>query len=136
MKQIVVFLAVMLCHFVNVNVYAQNEDTSKVVSGSSIENISNKTINKLERNYNSLEDKLVRSTEKTLKRFQRQELKLQKKIFSKDSIAALNLFNGTQTKYANYLQKLASPINKISSTAIKEYLPKFDSFKIVMRLGA
>lgn len=134
MKHLFVFIAITLCYLLNVTVNAQKTDTTIVISSIPFEKISKRSLDKIDRSFTSLEDKLVRSTEKTLKRFQKQELKLQKKIFSKDSIAALNLFNNTQTKYANYLQKLASPLNKISNTGVlKEYIPKIDSVNSAMQ---
>ena len=58
-----------------------------------------------------IEQKLDKHTHKYLSRIEKQELKLQKKIWKKDSLLAKEMFDGISEKY-NHLKNISGKVNK------------------------
>lgn len=83
-----------------------------------------KLVEAVHKKVQTLQQNVEKNTLKTLHRLQKQELKLQKKLALKDSVAAKALF--AENKYQQYAQQLQHP--PIAST-LKEYIPQFDSLK-------
>ncbi len=77
---------------------------------------------KLEKGNRKFESKLDKKTAASLKRFQKQEQKLKRKIWKKDSVLAKQLFKDVDQQYAN-LQNLPSHTSKFRSV----YSSKLDS---------
>jgi hypothetical protein len=86
---------------------------------------SEKTISKIEKNINSIEDNIEKKTLKTLQRLQKEEGKLKKKLALKDSLAAKQLFN-VDDKYQAFSTKLKDATN---IKGLNEYIPSLDSLK-------
>src|SRR5882672_8517063 len=66
----------------------------------------NRLFAKIKNKTDRLDEQLTRQTEKYLARLAKKEKKLQKKLYAKDSLAANNLFAGSQEKYLALEQKI------------------------------
>ncbi|MBI2275706.1 MAG: hypothetical protein HYU70_18080 [Bacteroidetes bacterium] len=94
-----------------------------------MDQLGNKWLNSVEKKYSVLATKLARYNERSLKRLQKQEQKLQKKLARKDSLASKSLFGGNPEKYASIVQKINHPVDKLNSRNMQEYLPELDSLQ-------
>ena len=107
------------------NLFAQKFD-------SAVQNIAqfpNRFFAKMQNRADRLDEQLTHQTEKYLTRLARQERKLQKRMYAKDSVAARNLFTGSQEKYAELEEKIKK-IEAGENIALSgQYLPYIDSLK-------
>ena len=69
----------------------------------------------LDKKTSSIEEKLAKQTDKYLDRLQRQEHKLKKKLWKKDSILAGQMFDGIDEKYSQ-LKASTGKVNKYAAT--------------------
>lgn len=76
-----------------------------------------------------LDKKLTASSERYLRRMKKQEAKLYKKLYKKDSVAAKQFLANSQQQYAELEAKLNSASNGETQKQLKEYIPQFDSIK-------
>jgi hypothetical protein len=72
-------------------------------------------------------NKIDKQTEKYLQKIQKQEAKLKRKLMKLDSTAAKQLFEESQTYYADLQNKLKDKANKIKKARVTQYLPGLDS---------
>ena len=85
----------------------------------------NKFFSHINKKASQLEDKLVASTEKALKRLSKQELRLKRKLSKKDSLAAEQIFGNVQEKYS----LLGKRLNQVAKPGAGEYIPYADSLR-------
>ena len=97
------------------------EKTTQILGSDALYQSINKKVLTLQRD---VEEKSV----KALRRLQKQEAKLQKKLALKDSVAAKKLF--AQTKYQQLTDKLQHPT---VTKNFNEYIPQFDSLKTSLK---
>lgn len=93
-----------------------------------LENLNSKLVGAVSNKYQAMEKKLASFSEKSLKKLKRQEQKIQKKLWIKDSLAARQLSEETQVKYARLLQEMKNPSGKFSPS-LKNYAPGLDSIQ-------
>ncbi len=75
-----------------------------------------------------LERKIANTTERTLNKLRKQELKLYKKLYKKDSVAAKRTFAGFEEHYQQLNEKL-----NVQQHLLKEYLPGYDTMMTSVR---
>lgn len=129
------FLAVLL--FMSSGSYALYAADRPDSTGNGVKNIfdklGNKELHSIEQRYGSLEQKITAYTTKSLKRLQKQEDKLRRKLASKDSLAARQLFGSAKEKYNSLQQQLKSPADQLNNSGVREYLPKLDSLQTTLK---
>jgi len=91
----------------------------------SVFNFPDKAISSIDRKYSALNNRMDRQLAKSLRRFEKQEKKLQRKIVPKDSTATA-LFAGTQQQYDKLRQQLKNPLQ---GKRIANYIPRLDSLQ-------
>lgn len=74
-----------------------------------------------------VDDKIVSYSEKSLRKLEKQEEKLRRKLAKVDSLAAVQLFGDVKEKYASLRNQLKGGEAKLNG--IKEYLPGLDTLK-------
>ena len=79
--------------------------------------------------FHKLENNLTNSVDKYLTNLEKQENKLYKKLYKKDSTAAIKIFAAQQAKYKQLKDKLHSADSNAATRKLKEYLPQFDTLK-------
>jgi hypothetical protein len=79
--------------------------------------------------FHKLENNLTNSVDKYLTNLEKQENKLYKKLYKKDSTAAIKIFAAQQAKYKQLKDKLHSADSNATTRKLKEYLPQFDTLK-------
>ncbi len=89
----------------------------------------NKLFLKIKSRTDNLDEQLTRQTEKYLRRLEKKEISLQKKMAKKDSASAKILFEGAITKYEYYINRVKSEHDSSSRNLSGEYLPNIDSLK-------
>jgi len=104
-------------------------DTSVVGQSISIDRLNQKALKKLDEKYGSMEKAVDRQSMKLLNRMEKQEMRLQKKLQLKDSLAAKELFAGTRARYEALKAKLQSPVTKLVPRPLQEYIPRLDSLQ-------
>jgi hypothetical protein len=88
----------------------------------------NRFFSRIKNKTTGLDARLTKQTEKYLARLAKKEKILQKKLYAKDSLAAKSLFEGSQEKYAYYMQQIKK-VNTEGKPLNGEYLPYIDSLK-------
>ena len=88
----------------------------------------NRFFSRMKNKTTGLDARLTKQTEKYLTRLAKKEKKLQKKLYAKDSSAAKSLFEGSQEKYAYYMQQIKK-VNIEGKSLNGEYFPYIDSLK-------
>jgi hypothetical protein len=109
-------------------VYTQNDPAIARATGL-IDKLTDRTLGSLQRKYAKLEKQVASYNERALKRLQKQERKLRKKLPVKDSLASKQLSLVTEEKYAAMLQKVQQPPAGIAANTINDYLPGLDSLQ-------
>jgi hypothetical protein len=80
---------------------------------------------------NKLKKKLSENSLRTLRQMQKEEEKLRRKLFKKDSLTSNRLFASSERKYAEWREKIASA-SKISSQTGLNYIPYLDTLKTTL----
>ncbi len=115
-------------------------DSSIQKASSIVDRFSTKMLLSIDGKYKKLEHNLTAYSERSLKRLQRQERKLKKKLAQKDSLAAKSIFESSDAQYASMLQKIQNPTDKLNASALNNYIPKLDSlqttFNFLNKTGA
>lgn len=114
-KRMVIILLCFMCHLFAVHAQ-QPVDTLAKLPGKAIAQIGNRA--------ETCNRKIDRQTEKYLRRLERQELKLQRKLALVDSSRAAQLFSGTKEKYKALREQLQQ---KTSGGITGVYVPNLDS---------
>jgi hypothetical protein len=107
------------------------EPTQDIVS--TLNNLSDKTLNAIDNKYTFLDKLIQKQTEKMLKRMQKKEGALQKAMQGKDSLQAKLLFTKAQQDYQKLLTQLQSPVDKDIANPLRTYIPVIDSIQTAMR---
>jgi hypothetical protein len=124
-------LAALLCFAMTVS-YAQSVDS---VSGKLL-NFPARFFGRIKSKAASLDQQIAQQTEKYLQRLASQENKLRKKLFQKDSAAALRVFGNNPLDYNALLAKLRSTGSQtggVATTTGGVYLPYMDSIKTSLK---
>lgn len=103
----------------------QAQDSSSLYN--KIYNFPDKLFGSINSKSQGLQNKLTQQTEKYLSRLARQEKKLQKKLWKKDSAAAKELFGDVEARYAALKGKLTEPVQ--SNKFRNVYSSHLDSMK-------
>jgi hypothetical protein len=106
---------------------AQN-DSSITKTASIFDRVNDKMLKSIKKKYRSLESQVASCSEQSLKRLQKQEQKLRRKIASKDSVAAKQVFANAKEQYAGLLQKAQNPAGNLNKS-LNNYLPGLDSLQ-------
>jgi hypothetical protein len=105
--------------------FSQTPPTSQALSLQ----LPGKFYTKIQKKLSSIDDKLTKKSLKYLAKFQRQELRIEKKLRRIDSLKAHDLFAGSERDYANFTCKIKlDTINSIGAS-VGEYLPYLDSLQ-------
>ncbi|MGB8191074.1 MAG: hypothetical protein WCF67_04100, partial [Chitinophagaceae bacterium] len=88
-----------------------------------------KIVRQLQKKAADADEKILRQTERSMRTLQRQEEKMRKKLFAKDSAGAKDIFDPSQVKYTEYLTNLQNGTFRLDQRKVGEYLPYFDSLK-------
>jgi hypothetical protein len=123
MKQLLLILLVQV--FILSTVAAQDNATTL----DKITGFPAKFLDKLSRKANDLEVKIIAKTEKALRRLEKQEQKLKKKLAKKDSLAAAQLFAESEQTYQQLRSKLSKGEQFLSKSNLNNYVPYFDTLK-------
>ena len=116
---LLIFTCLSLCVSFNTNAQERRTDSLVAVPGKLISKINSKAATTSKR--------IDRQTEKYLRRLEKQELKLQRKLAKLDSSKAAQLFAGTKEKYQALREKLKQ---KSTGAAKGVYVPSLDSMGI------
>ncbi|HEY6436034.1 MAG TPA: hypothetical protein VIY47_05555, partial [Ignavibacteriaceae bacterium] len=92
-----------------------------------------KFLDNVNKKASKLEDKLMAYTEKALKKLERQEQKLKKKLAKKDSLAAMQVFGDVEGKYKELREKLSKGTDLASKANLNNYIPYFDTLKTSLK---
>lgn len=84
-------------------------------------------LDKLNKQSEEMEEKLIASSEKALNRMKKQEKKLKKKMARKDSAAAEQVFGNVEERYSQLQAKLEQPVS--NKGRVGQYLPHMDTLK-------
>jgi hypothetical protein len=104
-----------------------------VTTGSKLDSLLNKLDPQqwsaaLEKKVSRLEEKMVSKSEKALRKLQKEEESIYKKLLSsKDSLAAKAQLEEIRNRYATLQEKLKSPAAAVSAANVKDYVPWLDS---------
>jgi hypothetical protein len=82
---------------------------------------------------NSIQDKIYQQTEKTLKRLQKQELKIKRNLRRKDTALAKTLFDDSPNRYDELVRKLQTNSFHVDPRKAGEYLPNVDSLNVLLK---
>jgi hypothetical protein len=97
---------------------------------STASDLDSKTVNRLDKEYSSLQTKLDKQSNKLLSGMQRSEDKLQRKLSGVDSIKAATVFTSDIKKHYTDLQSgLSKETDKLKRFPLKEYIPGIDSIQ-------
>jgi hypothetical protein len=113
--------------------HAQASPVQPVLPVSAADKISVSSLQDAEKQYDQLEQMLLKQSDKLLKRLQKQEARLQKHMQGKDSLLSKSLFSQSQQQYQALQAGLHSPLNQLQATSLKEYIPGLDSVQTAMR---
>jgi hypothetical protein len=116
-----------------VNLLHAQGDSSLQQAGRSLNSLSTSSLYALEKKYSGLEKILQKQSDLLLKRMQRKEAKLQKKLKGKDSLAAKQMLAQSQQKYKELEAKLNNKSLSAAKNPLKEYIPGLDSLQTGMR---
>ena len=100
MKKRLCLIGILLC--IAATTFAQQSDSLI----DKIAQFPNRLFSKMQHKADQLDDQLIKQTEKYLERLAKKERKIQKKLYAKDSVAAKNIFAGSQEKYLALEQKI------------------------------
>jgi hypothetical protein len=100
-------------------------------AGASI--ISTNTVDKIEKKYLLLNSDIEKVNEQTLKKLQKQEDKLKRKVFAKDSTLGKKLFYQQSNNYLAQLNELNTSKLGLKNISAMEYVPKLDSIKTAIK---
>lgn len=104
-----------------------------VTTGSKLDSLLNKLDPQqwsaaIEKKVSRLEEKMVSKSEKALRKLQKEEESIYKKLLSsKDSLAAKAQLEEIRNRYATLQEKLKSPAAAVSAANVKDYVPWLDS---------
>jgi len=115
-------LSGILCLCLILPCFAQQQE-----AGDTTLHLSEKFLRSVDRQASSLENKLDKTTDKALTRWQRQEAKLLRKLARKDSALAAQLQADAAAKTAQLQQQLKNP------GELQQYLPALDTLKTSLR---
>jgi hypothetical protein len=124
-KPVYLLLAILL--LAGYSVTAQ--DSSKL--SLSVDQLSSKTLDKLNSRYASLTDKINKRAASLLQHMQSKEAGLQAEVAGKDSSKAAALFANTAAQYQQLQNNLQSKTQQVEATA-KKYLPGLDSMQTAL----
>ncbi|WP_240965748.1 hypothetical protein [Pseudoflavitalea sp. G-6-1-2] len=88
-------------------------------------------MDKIKKKSTELEEKLMASSEKALKRLEKQEQKMKRKLARKDSLKAEQLFGNVEQRYQQLQDKLNNPTKLAGRSA--QYLPNLDTLKTSLK---
>lgn len=106
--------------------------TARSQAGASIDSVLSfpqKFLSKITRKAERLEDGLDKHTEKMLRRLERQEAKLKKKLAKTDSLSAEQTFGEVKGRYDQLRQKFKSGADPASKANLNNYIPYLDTLK-------
>ncbi|MES2372833.1 MAG: hypothetical protein V4557_09655 [Bacteroidota bacterium] len=86
-----------------------------------------KKLESIQNRYDGMQKKVTAYSLKSLKRLQKQETKIRKKLSGKDSLAAKQLGNYANEKYAKWMGEIKNPSKIIKP--VTSYLPGLDSMQ-------
>lgn len=118
------------------NLYSQMilpADTLAIRQPVSINQLSDRSLARLDTKYGQLEKTVDKQSIKLLNRMEKQEMRLQKKLQLKDSLAAKQLFADSRTRYEALKATLQSPVLKTVPRPLQEYIPRLDSLQTATR---
>jgi cell division protein ZapA (FtsZ GTPase activity inhibitor) len=96
-----------------------------------ISGLRNRSIHALEKGYDRMEARVTRQTERYLKKLEKEENKLNRKLQHTDSAKAAILAQSSHGFYGQLQQKLGQPDSKI--TQLGSYIPALDSMQTVSK---
>ncbi|MBY0480201.1 MAG: hypothetical protein K2Q21_02500 [Chitinophagaceae bacterium] len=130
MKHLFVFIATIACCFFNTNANAQRGDSLSIISTkAALNQINQRSIDKIQRNYALVGERLLKADKKILYQLENREIFLKKKLTAKDSLAANRLFKDTEEKYAGLFLKLEKPVLQVKASSLNQYFPHLDSLQ-------
>ncbi|HMG66566.1 MAG TPA: hypothetical protein VK588_02735, partial [Chitinophagaceae bacterium] len=110
--------------------YCQNRDSTDLFAGRDglINDISNKTLDRLAGSYNNLNASVDKQSMKLLRLFQKKESALKKEIQRQDSAKAMAVFANGKSACQKIMSKLNSSISD-PLNSFRNYIPGIDSMK-------
>lgn len=114
MRTTLLFLFFLVCNLT----FAQDVPTSRITSG---------FLRAIKEKSNKIQQEISGKTEQLIRKLQKQEFKIYRKLRRKDSIAANIFWEQSKLKYAEMTAKLSA--NPLGSKRLNEYLPAFDTMK-------
>ncbi|MDP1765258.1 MAG: hypothetical protein Q8L07_15365 [Sediminibacterium sp.] len=113
-------------------IFCQLDSTSKQVIEVNI-NLTDKTITSINNQYKKVEEKLQNFCLNTIVRLQKQESKLRRKFYNKDSLATGSVFITANQNYEVLLQRVKNPVGDNKGVNLNEYIPRVDSLQTMFR---
>ncbi|MFL9485571.1 hypothetical protein ACI6Q2_22510 [Chitinophagaceae bacterium LWZ2-11] len=87
----------------------------------------------IDKKYDKLSEALVKNSERALKRMQRKEAKLKKKLAGKDSVLAKQISSESVNQtYAGLTNKLQSDVDLTKKAKVTAYIPQVDSTQTML----
>ncbi|MEI9807479.1 MAG: hypothetical protein WDO16_06095 [Bacteroidota bacterium] len=127
MQQLKTLLACVCSIFISIFSYTQEQPPPDLAT-----HFPGKILSKITSKVNALENEMVGMTEKTIKKFQKRERKIQRKLTRLDSSAAQNIFGNAGQEFASLLDNLKSA-SPPKTNRVGEYLPNLDSLKVSLK---
>ncbi len=114
-------IAITLLLWLNVNAFSQ--ESAGLFSLS--EKKQAKFIGSVTERFSKLDKQIISKIQKTLTKLRKQEYKIYKKLYKKDSVAAIKFLEESKQKYS----ELESKLTQASQGELKEFLPAYDTLK-------
>lgn len=123
------YLCIVMC-YASLIAMSQSQVDSANAKLQSVQDISDKTISGLEKQYSGLTDKLNAQSAKLLSKMQSKESRLQQKVQNTDSAKSAAVFTDeVKNKYQSLKSTLSDTSGLLRQFPLKEYVPGLDSMQ-------
>jgi hypothetical protein len=128
MRSLLLFLSFTACSYCTPGWANSPSDSTATKLPAIPEQLGQKDIRLITKRYEAITKKLNSYTAGTLEQLQKKEMRLQKQLQRKDSIAAKQLFLNAHEHYARLLQQMQQPAANLKPS-LGNYLPRLDSLQ-------
>ncbi|MEP6750841.1 MAG: hypothetical protein ABJB86_24110 [Bacteroidota bacterium] len=122
--------ALIIAFFISPLMCTAQDSTSLL---SRLTNIPGRIFKKVNDRTAALENKIAKQTERILERLEKRENNLKRDLSEKDSTKAIQLFSESASQYTALSAKLRRASDQPAVYALKEYIPRLDSFKTALK---
>jgi hypothetical protein len=95
--------------------------------------LNSSSLQQLGQRYKSLDGEVQKHSDRLLRRMQKMELAMERKVVQKDTAAAQLQFKGIQQQYDSMRARLFQPCTALNKMPMKHYIPHFDSLQTSLK---